>query len=386
MPTAILAVLAAAVFTAITTEVLPVGLLPEISAGLHTSESRVGLLVSGYAVVVALGAVPLAALAVRWPRQKVLCALLCLYAVSNAVMAGADGYWIALAARLLGGLAHAGFFSVVFAAAVDLAPAGRQGRAVAFVGIGVALGLALGVPLGTALGTAVGWRWAFALCTLAMVIFAGLTAIVLPAQHSPVGHRAQLPVLTAVRRGPLLGVAALVVVLTLGHYTAFTYVSPLLRHAGVHVGSVSLILFGYGAAGILGLVLAGVIVDRRPGPGLGGAAGLTAACLLVIGLDPGRGGTVVAVVVWGIAFGALPTLVQTIALRAAADAPDAAPAVVNAAFNVGIAGGALLGARELLRTQPPVLALTGAALAATVLLLLVAAPMLTRIRGRAVSS
>lgn len=60
-PVLSLAVLAASVFAAICTEVLPVGLLPQIGHDLGISDSQVGLLVSAYAVVVALGSIPLTA-------------------------------------------------------------------------------------------------------------------------------------------------------------------------------------------------------------------------------------------------------------------------------------------------------------------------------------
>ncbi len=370
LPWTVLVVLAAAVFTAITTEVLPVGLLPVIATGLHTSQSRVGLLVSAYAIVVALGSIPLTAFVARWPRRNVLCALLVMYALSNAVMASAGGYWVAFAARLLGGLAHAGFFSVVFAAAINVAPPGKQGRAVAFVGAGNAAALALGVPLGTAVGTAIGWRWAFAGCSITMLVFAVLIALVLPTTQPPPAHIAHLSLLTAARSRPLLIVAALVIVLTLGHYTPFTYLSPLLQNAGVNAASVGPVLLGYGAAGILGLLLSAVIADRHPRRGLLATAALTATCLLALGLAPHHIATITAVLAWGFAFGALPTLIQAVALRASPRAPDAAPAVVNASFNVGIAGGAFIGARELLITTPPAVALTGATLTAAALVLL----------------
>jgi predicted MFS family arabinose efflux permease len=172
------------------------------------------------------------------------------------------------------------------------------------------------------------------------------------------------------RRGPVLLVAGLTVVVMLGHYTAFTYVSPILRAAGIGEDHVSLVLFGYGAAGALGLALAGALADRRPRPALAGAVLLVALPLGVIGA-PGVAtvATVVATVVWGVAFGALPTLTQTAARRAAPDAGDAAPGLTNATTNIGIAGGGLLGGRELLGGAPPALALTGAGLAALGLLL-----------------
>jgi DHA1 family inner membrane transport protein len=364
-----LAVLTLATFAAVTAEMLPVGLLPMIARDLDTSETRVGLLVSAYAVVVALGSLPLTALLGRWSRRRALTALLLTYAVGNGVFAVTSDYWVALAARLLAGLAHAGFFSVAIGAAVALVPPARAGRVTALVFTGVTLAFTAGVPAGTALGTAIGWRWAFTGIAGVLLALAGLAATLLPATPPPAAT-GPAPVRDVLRRGPVLLVAAVTVVATLGHYTAFTYISPILRAAGINQDSVSLVLFGYGAAGAVGLTLAGVLADRLPRPALAGAVLLIALALGVIGV-PGTSAvlTVVATVVWGVAFGALPTLTQTAARRAAPDAGDAAPGLTNATTNVGIAGGGLLGGRELLAVHPPVLALTGAVLAALALVL-----------------
>jgi len=268
---------------------------------------------------------------------------------------------VALAARMLGGLAHAGLFSVVFAAAVSAVPPSRAGRAVTFVSAGNAVGLAVGVPLGTAVGSAVGLRVTFAAAAALMAVLAVLILVVLPRAAPPAATTAD-PVLSAVRRGPLLIVAVIVVCTTLGHYTPYTYLTPAILAAGVAPGRVSVVLFGYGAAVVVGLTLAGVVVDRHPVRGLQTAVALTAASVFAVGLaHASTAATVSAVVVWGAAFGALPTLLVTAALRAAPDSPDAAPAVVNTTFNIGIAGGALVGARELLHGGPSVLAFTGAA-------------------------
>lgn len=298
--------MAAAVFAAITTEVLPVGLLPVISRDLGTSESNVGLLVSAYAVVVALGSIPLAALFARWPRRGVLGALLTIYALSNAVMAVAGDYWVALAARLLGGLAHAGFFGAVFGAAVSVAPAGRAGAAIAFVGVGNALALALGVPLGTALGTALGWRWVFVGAALLMAVLAVLTLLIVPPSQLAPAHAEQTPVLTAVRSRPILLVAAMTAVLTFGHFTTYTFINPLLRHAGVNADSVSVVLLGYGLAGVIGLALSSRVVDRRPRIGLGCAIILNSTSLVALAISPSVALTVIWTVLWGLSFGGRP--------------------------------------------------------------------------------
>lgn len=344
LPVAPLALLTASLFGAVTTEVLPVGLLPQLAEAFAVDRSRIGWWVSAYAVVVALGAIPLTAWLARFPRRRVLVGLLSLYALSNAAILVAPGYGWAVAARLLGGVAHAGIFSVVVGTTVALVAPGRRGRALAVVNGGVALALAAGVPLGTALGEAVGWRWAFGTASILLAGFALAALVVLPRDDARFAGEPPPSVLTALRGRRLRTVALGAAVVALGHFTAYTYITPIVLAAGVSQGGVSAVLFGYGAASFAGLIVAGNLVDRHPGRSLVGTVLVLTACLLTAAAALGSHGAlvVVVVVVWGAAFGGLPTLTQTAALRASRDS-DAAPAVINATFNVGIAGGAWLG-------------------------------------------
>ena len=355
--------LAVCVFFAICTEMLPVGLLPEIGAGLGVSSSAAGVLVSLYAVLVAVASVPIAALAQRWPRRAVLAVLLGAYALSNLVFAAAPDYAVAVVARTIGGLAHAGFFAVAVAAAVSLVDASASGRAVTVVMIGNALALVFGVPLGTVLGTALGWRWAFVVLAAALGVLAVAVVRVLPAQP-PARTTSRTPVLSGIRSPAVLVMATVITLLALGHFTLYTYVSPLLLHDGVTRAAVGVVLFGYGCGGLLGLTAAGTFVARRPEQAL-------AADIVLMGLSLGlaaavapRIGIIAVVAVWGVAFGAFPTLTQTVMLRAAGDATDAATSLVNATCNIGIAGGALLGSRLLGIVAVPALGWVGAGLVA----------------------
>ncbi|WP_298991346.1 MFS transporter [uncultured Pseudokineococcus sp.] len=376
LPVGTLLLLAAVVFAAVTTEVLPVGLLPQLARDFGVDEAAIGTWVSSYAVVVAVGALPLTALVARWPQRRVLVGLALLYAVGTLAVALTDDHRWALAARLLCGLAHAAVFSVVVAVAVAVTPPRRVGRAVALVNSGVALALTLGVPLGTAVGTALGWRWAFAGVALVLAGLAVAAALVLPADAPRRASAAtsappRPSVLGELRRPALLLVAGVTVVLMVGHYGTYTYVTPLVLQAGVPTALVSLVLLGYGAASVVGLVAAGATGDRHPVAALRLAVGLVAACLLA--LAPASGSPVatsLVVVAWGATFGALPSLLQLSALRATA-VPDAAPAVVNATFNAGIAVGAWTGGLLLARGEA-LLTTTSAALAVGALALTLA--------------
>ena len=362
-----LILLASCVFFAICTEMLPVGLLPEIGRGLGVTSSAAGVLVSCYAVLVAVMSVPIAAIAERWPRRTVLGLLLATYALSNLLFAAAPDYAVAVVARTIGGLAHAGFFAVAVAAAVSLVDGAQSGRAIAVVMVGNALALVFGVPLGTVLGTALGWRWAFVVIAVALGGLAVAVVRVLPRQQ-PTRSTSRTSVLSGVRRPAVMVMAAVITLLALGHFTLYTYVSPLLLHDGVARPDVGLVLFGYGCGGVLGLVVAGAVVTRRPDEALAGDIVLMGLSLLLASVVASTAGIVAVVVIWGVAFGAFPTLTQTVMLRSAGDATDAATALVNATTNIGIAGGALLGARLLGLAAVPALGWVGTALVAASLL------------------
>ncbi|WP_157602652.1 MFS transporter, partial [Promicromonospora kroppenstedtii] len=172
--------LALATFVAVTTELVPVGLLPLISDDLAVSESVAGLLVTAYAFMVAALALPLTSATRRLPRKTLLLGTLAVYTASNVIVALAPTFAVVAAARALGGAAHAVFFSVSIGYASRLVRPHLAGRALALVTLGASAGFILGVPLSTSLGTAVGWRNAFLVLTGVCVVAGVLTAWLLP--------------------------------------------------------------------------------------------------------------------------------------------------------------------------------------------------------------
>lgn len=342
--------LAVAVFLSITIEMLPMGLLPDISQELGVSEPQVGLLVSVFAFTVVLSSAPLMALTRRLPRQPLLVGVLVILALSSVLTAIAPSYEFMVATRVLGGAAHGLFWSIVGAYAGHLVPKEQLARAVAITTAGGSLAFVLGVPLGTALGHAFGWRIAFAGIAVLTLIGALLVWWLLPGvqhRHAPEEGTEHV----SVRRDPTLVAVIVVCVITgvvmIGQYAVYTYIAPyLIDVVGADAAEVGPLLFGYGIAGAVGLLLAGTVLGRRPtlglliafagvGIGVAGLAAFSAVPVIAIG----------AFFFWGIAFGALPPLLNTRLLHSAsARIRDAAAAFYTTAFNLGIGGGALLGA------------------------------------------
>jgi predicted MFS family arabinose efflux permease len=369
--TAAIIALATSAFVYVTAETLPVGLLPQIADGLSVSEADVGLLLTSYAALVAVSTIPLTALTMHLPRHRLMAGLVAVFAVSQAAASLAPTFLTLTLARLICALAHGIFWSAIAPAAARLAPPGQAGRATSLVFVGNSLALVLGVPLGTALGQLAGWRAASGVLAVAGALStAALLVLLPPLPASPAelatGTAARMRAAVAIITFPAVGrVCAVTAVLVIGQFTAYTYLAPLARRGGGLDGlALSLLLLGYGVMGLLGTVLVGRIVDRRPRAALAGCIAVIAVALALLSLSRTSVLTVPVVLCWGAGFTAVPVCLQSAILRVAPHAQDAASAVYVVAFQIGIGGGALFGDRLVVAGRLGDLPIVGAVLAA----------------------
>lgn len=237
--------------------------------------------------------------------------------------------------------------AIVAAYAARLVPDRQIGRAVPVALGGGTLALVAGVPATTVVGQLVGWRPVFAIVAALTLLGALAVWRFLPQVPAPDGAATA----SRIRRGdaalaPVLLVCAVTALTMLGQYAVFTYIAPLITQVvGLDASAVGPLLFIYGVAGAAGLVAAGSPLAARPTHAMVAAMAVAAVALVVLGIAPGAWASIVALAVWGMAFGAVPPLLQTRLLHAApAHQRHAASALYTTAFNVGIGGGALLGA------------------------------------------
>jgi predicted MFS family arabinose efflux permease len=333
--------LALASCIAVTTEMLPVGLLPAIGATFTVTDSVTGLLVSLYAVMVAVLAVPLTVATSRFARKPLLLTTLACYALSNVLVAAAPSFAVVAMGRTLGGVTHALFFSLVIGYSPRLVSGAHVGRALALAGSGASAGLILGVPLLTSLGAAAGWRTSFAALVVLSVLTFVLAARLLPrVDHEPMSTRS-----FSGGRRQVAAVAASNTLLFLGQFTVYTFISVLLLASGATPAFVGPILLACGACGLLGLWYAGRGLDRNPRRTAVVLVGATLAAVLLFGVTwPTLVTVVAATAIWSAAFGGVPSIYQACAVRTKAMPPELAGAWVNSTANIGIAGGAAIGA------------------------------------------
>ncbi len=341
--------LSALIFTTVTSEFLPTGLLPDIAAEFDVSEAQVGFLITIFAASVVVSAAPLASLTRRFPRKPLVLVVLGVFVLANLLAAVAPSYEVLVVARVLGGLTHGLFWAVVGAYSAHLVPRSQIGRAVAVTSAGGTAAFVLGVPVGTAIGHLVGWRLAFVALAFIMVILALMAVRFLPpVQHIEPLRTGEIAIpMRKDKTVPVIIVICVTVALVITAHNIFsTYVVPFLIGPGsIDPSTVAGLLFLYGGGGAIGLVLAGAITDRYPRAGLLIATSVVLVAVLVIGLFPHVTPVLIgAVLIWGIAFGGLPTMFQTRMLKSASKRMrDIAAAYLTTSFNLAIGGGALIG-------------------------------------------
>jgi DHA1 family inner membrane transport protein len=349
MPIALLALTLSA-FAIGTTEFVIVGLIPTVAADLGIGLASAGLLVSLYALGVAVGAPVLTALTGKLPRKALLLGLMALFTLGNLLAWQAPSYESLIAARVLTGLAHGVFFSIGSTIATGLVPKEKAASAIAVMFTGLTVALVTGVPLGTFIGQHFGWRETFlAVSALGVVAFIGSWVFV-PSniRHTPPASLAQQAKVLAEPR--LLLVYAKTAIGYGGSFIPFTFLAPILTDvSGFSAGAVGWVMLVYGVSVAVGNIWGGKLADRLgPIPALKIIFALLAAVLLVFNFAaPHKWLALLAVLMWGaVAFGNVPGLqvyVVKQAERFTPQAVDVASGLNIAAFNLGIAGAAWAG-------------------------------------------
>lgn len=343
LPVSALLALATAVFITSLTETLPAGVLPAMSADLGVSESAAGQTVTVYALGTALTAIPLTAATAAWRRKKLLLTSMGLFAVANTVTAVSVNYPLTMAARFLAGVAAGVAWALLAGYARRMAPPHLQGKAMAIAMAGIPVALSLGVPAGTYIGKAFSWQIAFwTMTVLTVLLLAWVIAVVPDYPGRRTGAKTRM--MSALSVPGVLPVLVVTLVFVLAHTILYTYVATFLEHIGMG-RSTDLVLLAFGAASLLSIWIVGALIHRR-------LRALTVASTLLVGAAAALLAAwadspplvYAAVILWGLGWGGVPTLLQTAAGDAGGEhAADAVQAMLVTLWNLAMAGGGVVG-------------------------------------------
>ena len=368
-----LAVLAAAAFTYVTAEILPVGALPAIARDLHVSLFAVGTLLTWYAFVAALTTFPLVRWTAHWPRRRALMLSLTCLTASQVISALAPNFAVLATGRVLCAITHGLLWAVIAPIATRLVPPSHAGRATMSIYVGTSLALVVGSPLTAALSLMWGWRVAVVCVTVAAAAVTFAARLVLPEMVLTEDQLAHVGPRSRHHRNPrLILVSVLAMIAVTGHFVSYTFIVEIIRNVlGVRGPNLAFVLAAYGLAGLLSLPLVARPLDHRPKSAvILCITGLTVAFVVLTGLAfGGRAGVATAligtaaIVLWGAMATAVSPMMQSAAMRNGADDPDGASGFYVTAFQVGIMAGSLVGGLLYERSVTMMLAASAALMA-----------------------
>ncbi|MFI1993764.1 MFS transporter [Actinoplanes sp. NPDC020271] len=339
LPWSPLLALSTAAFMGILTEALPAGVLPEMARDLSVSESAAGQMLTIYAIATGLSAIPLIAATAAWGRKQLLLLAVATFAVANVVTAVSSNYPLTMGFRLLAGIAAAAVWAELVGYARRLAPSHLQGRAISITMAGVPLALALGIPLGTFLGSVFGWRLTFGLVAgISGLLLFWISVSVPAAPGQKAGQRE--PILQALRLPGVVAVLFTVAAYVLAHNILYTYIATFLDEYDMG-GNRDAILLVFGIASVVSIVITGALVDRKLRTLTIGSAALFVVAAVLLAVAAGSDLVVYAsMVLWGLGWGGVTTLLQTAVTDAGGDRGQA---LLVTTWNSFMAGGGAVG-------------------------------------------
>ncbi len=331
-------------FATVTTEFLPVGLLPNMARSLGVSISHAGLMMAVPGLLAAISAPSCIALFSHIDRKRILLALLAILLASNLLVALSQAFWLTLAGRVLLGFALGGFWTIAGSLGPRLRP-GKEGvSATSYILAGVSLGTVAGIPAGTLIGEALGWRSAFQAAAAVTVLVALLIVIFVPALPGE-GTAGMSQMRALAGEGAIRRRFAAALLIYVGHFAAYTYLAPYVQEqAGITGQALVTLLFAFGLAAFAGNLAGGVLAAR-------GAPRSVLIMTLVILLSLAAlllgGGNPLwlwpSILVWGFGFGMIPITTQIWCFDAANGRVEGVQALLVCVVNLAIGGGAFIG-------------------------------------------
>lgn len=334
-PWFIFGLMASVTFIGILSELMPSGILPQMTEGLGIEHTQVGFLVGVYALASALFAIPLISMTLSINRKTLLLVLLTGFTLSNIVVGFASSYPFIVTMRIIGGICAGIMWPMIAAYGTALVPKEMHGKAITIIMAGNTFGVSLGLPFMTFIGTEIGWRTAFVVLGVIGAVIALLAAKYLPSVKGEQLTQSNSPL--AVLKIPSVWIVLLLTFLSvIAHYSTYTYITLLVETINFFGGiSVALLIFGIGSvvsvllsAKIIDLYLRSLIVSML-------ACGVLAMALFVF-FGGSNGFSHTAFFLWGLAFGPLVTMYQTAVSQQVTQAKAVATAVQSSVFNFSI--------------------------------------------------
>ena len=245
------------------TEYVVTGLLTQFANDFQVSVSTTGLLLSAYAIGVAIFGPLLRVLTIKFSPKPLLIAMMVLFILSNILAAMAPTFNIMILSRLCSAIMHAPFFGLCMSMAMNISSYDKRPAAIAAVNGGLTIAVMLGVPFGSFIGGMFDWRYVFWFISgIGIISLIGL--IIVTPNIKPTEVPKLKEELTIFKNKSVMLIIAIIVFGFSGVFTAYTFLEPMLRdYANFDVTGITLSMLFFGIGAVLGNFASGRIAPYQ---------------------------------------------------------------------------------------------------------------------------
>jgi MFS transporter, DHA1 family, inner membrane transport protein len=354
-------ILTVGVFGILNTEMGVIGLLPSIAEHFNVSISKAGLTVSFFALAIALSGPTMPLLFSGINRKKVMLLVLGVFVLGNIVSIFISNFTILLIARIILGFFHPIYCSMAITVAASSVSKEEAPKAVSKVFIGVSAGMVAGVPIASFIVSAVSYEMAMAFFAIVNAIMFIATLIFVPSM--PVEERLSYGTQLSVFKKPIVWVSIVtVILLNSAVFGVYSYFAEYLKTVtNMSPNTISLTLFIFGGANIIGNIVAGKLLTSSPTKSVVFFPLLLGAVYIIL-FFTGQFTVPMTIItlIWGIlAGGVMANINQYLIMSSAPEAPDFANGLFISACNVGTTLGAAVGGLFISQLGTPYVVLVG---------------------------
>lgn len=337
-------ILTIGVFGIINTEMGVIGILPSVADHFHVSISKAGLLVSLFALAVAVSGPTMPLLFSGMNRKKVMLLVLGVFVLGNIVSIFTTNFTLALVARIVPAFFHPIYCSLAFTVAADSVSKEEAPKAVSKVFIGVSAGMVVGVPIVSFIANAASIEMAMAFFAIVNAIVFLATLVFVPSMpvEEKLSYGAQLSVLK--KSITWLSIVA-VILLNSAVFGVYSYLTEYLKTVtNMSSNTISLMLLIYGGANIIGNIAAGKLLTKNANKSVVIFPFALGAVYIILFLF-GQFTIPMAILtlIWGILAGIGGNINQYWIMSSAPESPDFANGLFLTAVNLGTTIGAAAG-------------------------------------------
>ncbi|MDQ0859649.1 MFS transporter [Bacillus sp. V2I10] len=337
-------ILTLGVFGIINTEMGVIGILPSLADHYNISVSTAGLLVSLFALTVAVAGPTMPLLFSGINRKKVMLLVLGVFVLGNIVSIFTSNFTIALLARVVPAFFHPIYCSLAFTVAAASVSKEEAPKAVSKVFIGVSAGMVVGVPIASFIASATSLQMAMVFFAVINTIAFIATVLFVPSMpvKEKLSYGAQLSVLK--KSITWLSIAA-VILLNSAVFGVYSYLAEYLKTVtNMSSNAISLMLFIYGGANIIGNIVAGKLLTHSAIKSVISFPFVLGAVYIIL-FFTGQFTVPMAIItlIWGILAGIGANINQYWIMSSAPEAPDFANGLFLTSANLGVTFGVAAG-------------------------------------------